>query len=295
MQWFGALCGCLNLRHQWRCGLGGLLGALLVGVCVGCFWGRRQRLSCRLGICGAHLPLLCARSVDAFAKKEWFDIKAPNVFPIRQIGKTLASKTQGNRLVRDNLMNRVVEVSLGDLKPNGEDDAFRKFKLKYVACFVVRAARAARTATERVEGKFIATVLFARRVEEVAGTNCLTNFYGMDLTTDKLRSLVRKWHSLVEAWTDIKTTDGYMYRLFCIGFTKRRPNQSASRKGCYAQSAQLKTIRRKMVEIMQREATGVDQTELVAKLIPEIIGKDIEKATQVQGVGVFSCGRLGIW
>jgi small subunit ribosomal protein S3Ae len=187
------------------------------------------------------------KAVDAFARKDWFNIKAPNSFPIRQVGKTLATKTTGNKLSRDSLMGRVVEVSLGDLKPNGEDDAFRKFKLK---------------------------------VQEVSGENCLTNFYGMDLSTDKLRSLVRKWHTTIEAFTDVKTTDGYTFRLFCIGFTKRRPNQSASRKASYAQSAQVKTIRRKMIEIMQREGGNVDTNELVAKLMTEIIGKDIEKATQ---------------
>jgi len=116
------------------------------------------------------------------------------------------------------------------------------------------------------------------KVEEVSGTNVLTNFYGMDMTTDKLRSLVKKWHTLIEAFTDVKTADGYVLRLFVIGFTKRRPNQA--RKTSYAQSAQVRAIRKKMVDIVQREASSVDLNELVSKLIPEIIGKEIEKAAE---------------
>merc|ERR1712146_159606 len=173
-------------------------------------------------------------------------IKAPNMFPIRQVGKTIATKTQGLNNSRDSLIGRVFEVSLGDLKTKGEDDAFRKFKLK---------------------------------TEEITGFQCLTNFYGMDLTTDKLRSLVRKWHTLIEAYVDVKTTDGYLLRLFCIGFTKRRQGQN--RKTSYAQSAQVRNIRRKMIEIMQREGTNCDLNTLVqSKLIPETIGREITKATE---------------
>ena len=51
------------------------------------------------------------------------------------------------------------EVSLADLNKD-EDHAFRKIKL---------------------------------RVDEVQGRNLLTNFHGMDFTSDKLRSLVKKW------------------------------------------------------------------------------------------------------
>jgi small subunit ribosomal protein S3Ae len=183
--------------------------------------------------------------VDPFSKKEWYDVKAPSAFPIRQVGKTMVTKTQGTKVAKDGLMGRVFEASLGDLKANAEDDAFRKFKLK---------------------------------VEEVQGTDCLTNFYAMDLTSDKLRSLVRKWHSLIEAYADVKTTDGYTLRMYAIGFTKKRPNQIKATS--YAQSAQVRSIRKKMVEIMTREASTVDLNDLVAKLIPESIGKEIEKATE---------------
>jgi len=183
--------------------------------------------------------------VDPFSKKEWYDVKAPSAFPIRQVGKTMVTKTQGTRLAKDGLMGRVFESSLGDLKRDAEDDAYRKFKL---------------------------------RVEEVQGTNCLTNFYGMDLSSDKLRSLVRKWHTLIEAHADVKTTDGYILRMYCIGFTKRRPNQI--KKTCYAQSAQVRAIRKKMIDLMTREASAVPLNDLVAKLIPESIGREIERATE---------------
>jgi len=142
-------------------------------------------------------------------------------------------------------MNRVFEASLSDLKPNSEDDAFRKFKLK---------------------------------VGEVDGKNLLTYFWGMDLTTDKLRSLVRKWTTLIEAQADVKTTDGNTVRLFCIGFTYPRQNQQ--RKTSYAQKGQVRAIRKKMVEIMVREASVCDTNQLVKKLIPETIGQEIQKATR---------------
>jgi Ribosomal S3Ae family len=63
---------------------------------------------------------------------------------------------------------------------------------------------------------------------------------GMDFTTDKLRSLVRKWQTLIEAHVDVKTTDGYLLRLFCISFTMKRPGQI--KKTCYAQTSQVTTF-----------------------------------------------------
>ena len=35
--------------------------------------------------------------VDPFARKEWYDVKAPTVFTNRQVGKTLVNRTQGTR------------------------------------------------------------------------------------------------------------------------------------------------------------------------------------------------------
>merc|ERR1712050_401196 len=85
----------------------------------------------------------------------------------------------------------------------------------------------------------------------------------------------------IEAHSDVKTTDGYVVRLFVLAFTKRRADQVKT--NCYAQSAQIRKIRKKMIDIMTKEAGTVQLRELVKKLIPEVIGKEIEKQTQ----GIF--------
>merc|ERR1712216_583849 len=82
--------------------------------------------------------------------------------------------------------------------------------------------------------------------EDVQGKNVLTNWAGMDFTTDKLRPLVRKWFSLIQTFVDVKTTDQSTLRVFCIGFTKRRMDQA--KRTCYAQSGQIRQIREKMNE-----------------------------------------------
>merc|ERR1712072_485560 len=148
------------------------------------------------------------------------------------------------RVATDYLKGRVLEVNLADLNKD-EDQSFRKVKLE---------------------------------IQEVNGTNCLTNFYGMNLTTDKLRSLVRKWQSLIEAFVDVKTTDGYLVRVFCIGFTNKQ--NPSTQKTCYAQSQQVRQIRRKMTDIISREVSSSDLKELVNKLIPDSMSVDINKACQ---------------
>lgn len=179
------------------------------------------------------------------SRKDWYDIKAPSSFAVRNVGKTLVNRTQGLKNADDALRGRVLDVSLGDLNSKSEDQAFRKFRL---------------------------------RVDEVQGKACLTNFHGMTMTADKLRSMVKKWQTLIEANIDVKTTDGYLLRLFAIGFTKRRQKQI--KKTCYAQSSQIRSIRKRMFEIIQREIQSCDLKEVVQKLIPDSIGKEIEKSCQ---------------
>merc|ERR1739848_620826 len=198
--------------------------------------------------------------VDPFTKKDWYSLKAPTMFSTRTFGQTLVTRTQGTKIASDGLKGRVYEVSLADLNQD-EDQAYRKIKL---------------------------------RGDDIQGKNCLTQFHGMDFTTDKLRSLVRKWQTLIEAYVDVKTTDDYYLRIFCIAFTKKRMNQIKS--SCYAQSAQIRQIRAKMVEIMKQHASTCDLKELVNKFIPEVIGKEIQKSCAsifpLQNVAIRKCKVL---
>ena len=118
----------------------------------------------------------------------------------------------------ESLRGRVFEISLGDLNQNAHDQAWRKVR---VQC------------------------------EEVKGYDCYTNFHGLDITRDKLCTLVKKWHTLIEAFAQAKTSDGYHLRMFCIAFTRR--NKRQVKATCYAKNSQQKLIRQKMMEIMVSE------------------------------------------
>ena len=114
------------------------------------------------------------KAQNPFDKKEWYSVKVPSIFKERTAGKTLITRTQGTKIASEGLKGRVFEVSLADLNKD-EDHMYRKIKL---CC------------------------------EDVQGYNVVTNFHGMDLTRDKLCSLIKKWVTLVEANVDVKTTDG---------------------------------------------------------------------------------------
>eukprot|EP00286_Rhodomonas_abbreviata_P015541 CAMPEP_0181331908 /NCGR_PEP_ID=MMETSP1101-20121128/24783_1 /TAXON_ID=46948 /ORGANISM="Rhodomonas abbreviata, Strain Caron Lab Isolate" /LENGTH=266 /DNA_ID=CAMNT_0023441461 /DNA_START=14 /DNA_END=814 /DNA_ORIENTATION=- len=188
------------------------------------------------------------KAQDAFAKKEMYTVRAPSMFSTRNCGKTIINRTAGTKIASEGLKGRIFELSLADLNGGDESQAFRKIKL---VC------------------------------EDVQGNDLMTHFNGMDMTRDKLCSLIRKWQTLIEAYVDVRTTDGYHLRIFAIAFTKKQSNQ-AVKSTCYAQAGQVRNIRKKMFEIMTEEASKCDIKELVQKLIatPDSIGLEIEKKCQ---------------
>lgn len=181
------------------------------------------------------------KQIDPFLKKEWYDIVAPAIFANRKVGKTLVTKTIGTKIAAEGLRGRIVEFSLADLNSN-EEMAYRKIKL----C-----------------------------IEEIQGYDCLTNFHGMDMTRDKLCSLIRKKQTIIEGNVDVRTTDGYIVRMFCIAFTKHQDNQV--KLTCYAKSSQIRLIRAKMVRVMTDVASKKDLKALVKELIGGTTGEQITR------------------
>lgn len=179
--------------------------------------------------------------VDPFTKKEWYDVKAPNMFKNRNVGKTLVTKTIGNKVAADGLKNRVYDINQEDLQgPDGHH--YRKFQLV---------------------------------AEDVQGKNCVLNFHGMRLTRDKDCEMIKKKHTMISAHTDVKTTDNFVLRVFCVGFTAKDAKQC--KQTTYAQSHQVKEIRRVMTEQINKTVGSSDIQALVKNLIVDTMASDITK------------------
>jgi len=185
------------------------------------------------------------KKTDPFLRKEWYDLKAPAPFTRRVFGKTVVTKTTGTRIASDQLKGRVVETSLADLNDKSEQLAWRKVKL----C-----------------------------VEEVQGKSCLTNFHALDITRDKICSYLRKWHTLIDVQAEIKSADGYILRVYITAFTGRVPGQI--RKCSYAQHAQVKQIRKRVIEVCNKLTKEQNLSDIVSKLTTDAIPEEAKKACQ---------------
>jgi len=85
------------------------------------------------------------------------------------------------------------------------------------------------------------------RISKVVGDIATTDLMGHELTTDYIRSIVKRQTSRIDANVDVKTKDGYVIRVKPTCFTIKR-----------ARSSQIKAIREMMVEIVKRRASESD-------------------------------------
>ncbi|KAI5190147.1 small subunit ribosomal protein S3Ae [Nematocida sp. AWRm77] len=179
---------------------------------------------------------------DATNKKEFYNLVLPSYCSIKEAGVTIVDRSQGTFFAPDSIKGRTFEVNQGDLGAGANAHAYRKFR------FVV---------------------------EGVRGKDAISSFYGMELVSDKVKSIPKKWHTLVEACLKVETADGYTLRVFTIANTKRKPK--SVKKNCYAGQSQVKAIRQIIFNIIQEELKDCTISEVSKKLMEETIGIRIEK------------------
>ena len=85
------------------------------------------------------------------------------------------------------------------------------------------------------------------RINNVVGDTATTDLMGHELTTDYVRSIVKRQTSRIDANIEVKTKDGYTIRVKPTCFTIKR-----------ARSSQIKAIREMMVDIVKRRASESD-------------------------------------
>ena len=96
----------------------------------------------------------------------------------------------------------------------------------------------------------------------------------MSITSDKLRSLIKKWQSIIEANVEVKTNDNFQLRFFMIGFTKKN---NYSQRTAYAQTQQMRQIRKKMVDAMRKKFSECDIRQVVEQLQSDALTSQIIK------------------
>jgi small subunit ribosomal protein S3Ae len=144
--------------------------------------------------------------------------------------------------VEDAVKGRVVTSMQADLAPNQDSYHWRKIKLI---------------------------------VDQTEGRQAITSFYGVDTTRDELCSLIKKRKTLIEAISEVKTTDGYLLRVFVIAFTRESTNQK--RKTNYALSSQQKIIRKRINDIVAKEVSKANVTQILNLFTSETVEKKITK------------------
>ncbi|WP_232688367.1 30S ribosomal protein S3ae [Halobacterium zhouii] len=117
-------------------------------------------------------------------EKRWYTVLAPEQFDRQELGETPADEPE-------QVYNRTIETTLGDLTEGGENNVKLKFQ-----------------------------------VNDVGGDSAHTEFQKAELTRDYKRSLVRRGSSKISATIVLLTTDDYRVKVQPVAYTTQQADQS---------------------------------------------------------------------
>lgn len=116
--------------------------------------------------------------------KRWYTVLAPEQFDRAELGETPAEEPE-------QLINRTIQTTLGDLREGGENNVKLTFQ-----------------------------------IDDVGSDTAHTEFKHHELTRDYLRSLVRRGSSKIEAVLTVRTTDDYRIEVQPVAFTTKNADDS---------------------------------------------------------------------
>jgi small subunit ribosomal protein S3Ae len=104
------------------------------------------------------------------------------------------------------------------------------------------------------------------RINKVNGNLANTMFVGHELTRDFIRSLIRRGSNRVQNILDIKTKDGFIFRLTGTIFTMNM-----------SRSSQQKTIRKIVFDILTEKGNTLGAKEFIQEMVFGNIERDIKR------------------
>lgn len=107
------------------------------------------------------------------------------------------------------------------------------------------------------------------QINNVAGDTANTKFVGHHVTTDYVRSMIRRGTSRIDAITDVTTKEGYKVNVHVIAITVKR-----------AKSSQQKFIRETMGRLVGELSEGKNFPELIEAIISGKMASSIYHETK---------------
>jgi len=107
------------------------------------------------------------------------------------------------------------------------------------------------------------------QINNVAGDTANTKFVGHHVTTDYVRSMIRRGTSRIDAIKDVKTKEGYTVNVHILAITVKR-----------AKSSQQKFIRETMGRLIEEAVEGKTFPELVEAVVSGKMASSIYHETK---------------
>jgi small subunit ribosomal protein S3Ae len=187
-----------------------------------------------------------ARVKDKWREKKWVTVLLPASFDKKPIAYIPITDDE-------NAVGRVIEVTLHDILKG--DPSQHQFKLYF-------------------------------QVHKIEGETATTIFKRFEYAKEFLRSLVRRGSSLISFIADVKTKDGYIFRIKIVALTQKKLNTSRKHAiRLVAQEVMSKTIPEMTIDqFIQATVFGKINSDIMAavKKIVHVRHVGIEKAKLIR-------------